>query len=340
MTASFKTWLGRGLFAAALLCAIVLSAIALLHVSHQPRTDDAFLQADLVHLAPQVSGQIVALPVRNNAIVHRGDVLFQIDPQPFRLQVDQARAQVASLEASLATATREVQSQQSAALAARASVKAAGIQRKLAEDTASRLVPLGAHGFVSTQKVEDARASALEARVSQEHAVAEADRAQQAVRDTASISADLEGARASLALAERNLRLTRVLSPCDGRITGLDIAAGEYATVGKPVFTIIDTEHWFATGNLRETDLHNIAIGQSVRVFVLSNPDRPLIGRVESFGWGVTPDEAEGTDGLPKVARSLDWVRIAQRFPVRIMLDRPPADMMRIGATVTLVFGP
>ena len=128
-------------------------------------------------------------------------------------------------------------------------------------------------------------------------------------------------------------------SPCDGRITGLDTAAGEFATVGIPLFTIIDTELWYALGNFRETDLPEIKPGQSAKVYVMMAPDEPVTGRVESLGWGVSPDEGAVFDGLPMVPRSLNWVRIAQRFPVRILLQAPPADIMRLGASASIVVG-
>ena len=97
-------------------------------------------------------------------------------------------------------------------------------------------------------------------------------------------------ARASLALAERDLTKTEVRSPCHGRITALQVAAGEFANAGHPLFTIINTEHWYAIGNFRETDLAGIKPGQRATVFVMAQPRLPLHGTVDSLGWGVASD--------------------------------------------------
>jgi multidrug efflux system membrane fusion protein len=128
-----------------------------------------------------------------------------------------------------------------------------------------------------------------------------------------------------------------VRAPCDGRITALDIAAGEFAATGHPLFTIIDTEHWYAIGNFRETDLAGMEPGQRATVYVMAQRSRPLRGQVDSLGWGVASDVSATIGGLPHVERTLNWVRIAARFPVRILLDAPPDDLMRFGATAVVV---
>ena len=129
-----------------------------------------------------------------------------------------------------------------------------------------------------------------------------------------------------------------VKAPCDGRITSLDVAAGEYAATRRPLFTLINTERLYAVGNFRETDLAGIRPGQHATVFVPSHPNQPVSGTMESLGWGVTPDEGStSSGGLPRVPRSLEWVRIAQRFPVRVLLQNPPEPLMRVAATAVIV---
>ena len=150
---------------------LVTGVLATRRIDQRPRTDDAYLQADLVHLAPDVSGRIVELDVRDNQAVHKGDVLFRIDPDPYRMRVDQAR-----------TAQRTAQ-------------------------------------------------------IALQQARLQADEARQAIINTKPTEAELEGARATLALAERDLNKTVVRAPCDGRITALDIAAGEFALLTKAAGT-------------------------------------------------------------------------------------------------------
>ena len=319
---------------ASLIVLIVLVARRL--VAH-PRTDDAYLQADLVHMAPEVSGRIVSLAVSNNQYVHAGQVLFRIDPEPYRLRVAEAEAEVQELSAKLGVTTDQVASETSKADAANSGIGTARAQLALATSTLNRLQPLLVRGFVTAEQVDQARTSKRTAQISLEQAQQQAEEARHGISSVKPAAEELVAARATLALAERNLRLATVRAPCDGRITDLEVAAGEFGEVGKPLFTIIDTEHWYAVGNFRETDLAGIATGQYALVYVLAAPAVPVRGTVESFGWGVTPDEGGTLDGLPRVPRSLNWVRIAQRFPVRILLQNPPEDLMRVGASAAIV---
>jgi membrane fusion protein, multidrug efflux system len=321
----------------ALIGVLVTGVLATRRIDERPRTDDAYLQADLVHMAPDVGGRIVELDVRDNEKVHRGQVLFRIDPEPYRLRVDQARATVLGLEATLAVTADQVASQTSKADAAARGIGAAEAQSVLAASTLARLEPLLGRGFVTAQQVDQARTTQRTAQIALLQSRLQAAEARQGITSTKPIAADLEAARATLALAARDLNKTVVRAPCDGWITALDIAAGEFAAVGVPLFTIIDTEHWYAIGNFRETDLAAITPGQRATVYAMAQPSRPLRGKVDSLGWGVASDVSATVGGLPHVERTLNWVRIAARFPVRILLDTPPDDLMRFGATVAVV---
>src|SRR5215469_3378719 len=316
---------------------IVTVVLATRRLDERPRTDDAYLQADLVHMAPDVSGRIIELDVRDNQAVRKGDLLFLIDPEPYQMRVDQARAAVRGLEAKLDLTADQVASQTSKADAAASGISTAEAQRALATSTLTRMEPLLGRGFVTAQQVDQARTAQRTAQLSLRQARLQADEARQAITNTKPTEAELEGARATLALAARDLNKTVVRAPCDGRITALDIAAGEFAATGHPVFTIIDTEHWYAIGNFRETDLAGIAPGQRATVYVMAQPSRPVPGKVESLGWGVAANVSATFGGLPHVESSLNWVRIAARFPVRILLEKPPDDLMRLGASAVVV---
>jgi multidrug efflux system membrane fusion protein len=326
------------LFAASVLCAlVVLAVLSSQRLGRRPRTDDAYLQADLVHMAPDVSGRIVSLNVRDNQLVHAGEVLFTIDPEPYRLQVEQARAQLRGMQAQLGVTGDEVASQTSKADAAFSGVSSAQAQLTLASSSLARLQPLLARGFVTAQQVDEARTAKRTAEVSLQQARQQAQEARSGISSIKPAEQALAADRVTLALAERNLRLTQVPAPCDGRVSGLDIAAGEFAAAGHPLFTLIDTEHWYAVGNFRETDLSRLHPGQRATVYVLGAPGTPLHGIVDSIGWGVSPDESFDLGGLPHVPRSLSWVRIAQRFPVRILIDEPPAATMRVGLSAVVI---
>jgi membrane fusion protein, multidrug efflux system len=323
--ASLRKALGVLVSLVALAGVLVTGALAIRRIDQRPRTDDAYLQADLVHMAP------------DNQAVRKGEVLFRIDAEPYRLRADQARAAVLGLQAKVALTADQVAAQTSGAGAAARGVGSAEEQRVLASSTLARLEPLLGHGFVTAQQVDQARTAQRTAQIALQQAQLQADEARQAITNTKPTEAELEGARATLALAERDLNKTVVRAPCDGRITALDIAAGEFAAVGVPLFTIIDTEHWYAIGNFRETDLAGMRPGQRATVYVMAQPRRPLRGEIDSLGWGVASDVSATFGGLPHVERTLNWVRIAARFPVRILLDAPPDSLMRFGASAVIV---
>ena len=332
---------GRLFSLVVIVAAAILLLVCLFINDSRPSTNDAYLQADLVRMAPEVSGRIVALPIRDNQAVKKSDLLFAIDPEPYRLRLEQARAQMAALEASIKVQTDQVASQISRAKAAETGTGSAQAQLELALSTLARLEPLGRQGFVPKEQVDQARTAMMVARNAVAQSSQQAQETRQAVTSTAPLEAQLSSAKALEALAERDLRLTEVRAAFDGKITGLDLTVGQFATVGVPLFTIINTEKWYAVANFRESDLRKIREGQQARVFVMANPARPIGGKVESIGWGVVAEEGITVfGGLPRVPRTLNWVRIAQRFPVRILLDAPPDELMRVGSTISVTLRP
>jgi membrane fusion protein, multidrug efflux system len=328
--------IGRAVAIAAVLGAIGLGAFALERLDRRPRTNDGYLYADTAAIAPDVSGRIVTLNVRDNQRVRKGDALLEIDREPFDLRAKQAHAQAEALRAQIDLTTRQIASQTSGADAAETQVRRANAQLALAADTRKRLEPLLGKGYVTEQQLDEARTNERSAEAAVAAAVQQAAQARQAIADTLSLTAQLNGAEAAAALAEWDLRHATVTAPFDGLVVGLEIADGEYAATGRPLFTMVATDRWYAVGDFRETELPQIHVGDPATVWMMADTGRPLRGRVDSVGWGVRPVNT-GAPGLPNVERSLSWVIVAQRFPVRILLDDPPPDTMRIGATVSVL---
>jgi membrane fusion protein, multidrug efflux system len=320
----------------ALVGVVITGVLVTRRTNERPSTYDATIQAYIVNMAPEVSGRIVELNVLDNQQVKEGQVLFQIDPKPYQLSVDQARAAVQGLEAELSVIKSEVASQTSGAAAAATGINTAEAQLEFAASTLNRMQPLLGRGFVTAEQVDQARTAKETAQVALERARQMAAQAREAITSTKPTEAQLDGARATLALAERNLDKTTVRSPSNGRITALKVAAGEFADAGHPLFTIINTERWYAIGNFRETDLAGIKPGQSATVFVMAQPRLALRGTVDSLGWGVSSSGSATFGGLPHVESTLNWVRIAARFPVRVLLVDPPEDLMRLGASAVI----
>ena len=200
------------------LIAVVMTGVLVARrTDERPSTYDASIQAYIVNMASEVSGRIVELNVLDNQQVKEGEVLFQIDPKPYQLSVDQARAAVQGLEAELAVMTSEVASQTSGAEAAASGISTAEAQLALAASTLDRLEPLLKRGFVMAEQVDQARTAKETARIALERSRDLAAQARQGVTSTKPTEAQLDGARASLAVAERDLDKTVVRSPCNGR---------------------------------------------------------------------------------------------------------------------------
>jgi multidrug efflux system membrane fusion protein len=150
------------------------------------------------------------------------------------------------------------------------------------------------------------------------------------------------GARASAVDDARyNLDNCRVYAPFDARVTNLNISEGAYAHVGQQVFTLIDARTWWAVGNFREGQLQHIVPGMRADVYLLSKSDVRFSGVVDSVGFGVTPDPdviGKLEPGLPDVQRTLNWVHLASRYPVRVRVKNPSPELFRVGesAVVTI----
>ena len=328
-------WRGRLVAFVALASAVGLAIWTLYVLDRRPRTHDAHLFAYSAGMAPEVSGRIVALHVTNNQRVKRSEPLVDIDPEPFELRLRQARAQVVALKAQISLTGRQVVSQRTGADAAATQINHARAQLELAQDTVKRLEPLLGKGYVTQQQIDEARTNERNAAIALTTTTQQAHQARQAVGDTESLIAQLAGAEAAEALAERDLRMATLRAPYDGLVVGLQIAEGAFAVTGQPLFTLIKSDEWYAIADFRETELPQIAVGDAATVWVMGSDDRPIRGQVVSLGAGVQPEDRDGP-GLPVVGRTINWVVVAQRFPVWVRLDDPPPQLTRIGATVSV----
>lgn len=207
----------------------------------------------------------------------------------------------------------------------------------LAEQTLARLEALRPKGYVSAQQVDDAMTAKRDAEVSLRQALQQAAAADALVTSAAAAQALVDANRAALAIAERGLADTKVTAPNDGRVVGLSVSPGEFVITGQTVFTLINTQAWYASAAFVETELANIKAGDCATVYALSDRSKAITGKVEGIGWGVASEETINIPrSLPYVPKTLDWVRIAQRFPVRIRLLDPPENLMRVGASAVV----
>lgn len=154
------------------------------------------------------------------------------------------------------------------------------------------------------------------------------------------LTSQRSGRMSAIDTAQYNLNNCRIYAPFDARVTNLTISEGAYAHKGEQIFTLIDTRTWWVIGNYIETQLRNIRPGMPADVYLLSNPNRALHGTVESIGFGVTPDPdiiGQLGPGLPNLQRTLNWVHLASRFPVRVRIDASPNDSFRMGESAVVI---
>lgn len=317
--------------------AIVMLVVILSRSARDPSTDAASIDADVVHVAAEVGGRVVTLAVTENAAVKKGALLFQIDPEPYRDAVAQARADLALAQASLASKRRLVATQNSTATIAVDQTRKAAANAALAQRTVDRLRPLAAAGYVPEQQLDQAEVAAGDAQRSLVQAREQQAAAHNAVDTIADAEAGVAARRAALAIAEHQLRQTTVRAPHDGRIVGLTVTSGEIVAPSQSLFTLIASDEWFAVGNFRETALRHVKAGDCATVYSMIDRARPMRGVVTGIGSGVLDTErVDVPHGLPYVERSLNWVRVSQRFPVRVKLAAPPADLVRLGASAII----
>jgi multidrug efflux system membrane fusion protein len=320
---------------------IVVAAALALYAWHQsrlhPTTSDSSLDADVIHVAAAVGGRIIEIAVAENVRVGKGDLLFQIDPLPYRLSVAQAEADLHLAEAQLETQRRVVATQTSAAVIAGDETRNAKENHDLAKRTAERLRPLAANGYVPKQQLDQAEVTERDTATTLLQAQERHAAAVTAIDTVAGPEAAVSARRAALAIAERALEDTTVRATHNGLVVGLTVSTGEMVTPGQSLFTLINTEEWFAEGNFRETDLAAIAVGDCATVFSMIDRGVPIKGVVQGIGWGVTDqDRINIPRSVPYVERSLNWVRVAQRFPVRVRLENGPPELLRLGASAVI----
>ena len=322
-----------GVVAVSIIGAGILATLYARHAELYPSTDDAYVDADVVGIVAQVAGPIVNLPIEDNQAVRAGDLLFEIDPRPFAIAVEKARAELEKTGQSVSALADQVAS-------AEAQVQEAKANLRLAETQWKRIEPLAKLGAVPFQDRDKAQAGLDDARASLAGAQAQLTKARHQLGASGEDNADVRAALAQLASAELQLSYTRVVAPVNGFVTDLSLSPGSYANVGSPMLSLINADSWHVVAYLKETRLRDLRAGQPTHVYLPAYSGVRFEGIVQGIGWGVERPDSEGEtgpDGVPSVSPTVDWVRMAQRFPVRITLvNRDPAHPLRKGMRATV----
>jgi multidrug efflux system membrane fusion protein len=279
--------------------------------------------------------------------------------------VEAAGAAVHVSKTGIQTASSSIDLAKAAVSRAQAATAAAEARLKYATNDLNRIQPLLQKQYVTVEQVDQAntavrvaqgsydesQAALIQAQASLQSAVLQHEQAGstaiesqakfgQAVHTIDRIEtllAQRPAKAAKVDSARLDLERTHVPAPFDAYVTNLNISVGEYAHPGSPIFTLIDTRNWYVIANYRESKLKNIRIGSHVDVYVMAHPDRRFAGHVESIGYGVFPEDGKVSGGLPNIERTLNWVHLSARFPVRVHIDDPDPNLFRIGATAVTV---
>ena len=325
-----------------------------------PWTRDGQIRAEVIQITPRVSGPIVRLPIADNQMVKAGDLLFEIDPRTYKASLDQARAQYdmtsdnyRAQEKQIEGAEAQIQASQAQIQQAQSSIKqldAQIVKDKAEFDRQQDLLPKRA---TSQKSVDRARANydvALEQRegalatLAQAHAslaLAQADLAQSRATLGApgDANASLRQAKAQVEQAQLDLEFTQVKAPVDGYVTNLNLRLGSQVVANQPALALVDINSYWVHGYFKETSVEHIGNGDKAIVTLMSYPDDPLTGHVDSIGWGIAQqDGSTGFELLPTISPTFEWIRLAQRVPVRIHLDEVPENVaLRVGTTASVL---
>lgn len=295
------------------------------HQKNFPNTDDAYVQANIVYIAAQVTGDVAVVYVKDQQHVKQGDPLFDINPTPFKIALEQAKAQLQDTK-------QQIQAAQSDLLSAQSLVAQRQAELMLSQKSYHRtmtlvkahLYPL-ANGDQATSDLKVAQAALVSART-------QLLEAQQKLGDPGQSNVRIQEAMAAVSQAELNLRYTHVTAPSDGDIINFTLQNGSQVTAYQDLFALVESNEWWLSANFKETQLDRIRPGMPVNVVLDMYPHKIFTGVVESISAG----SGESFSLLPPENATGNWVKVTQRFPVRIALKNDDSNYpLRVGASCT-----
>ncbi len=292
------------------------------HEERYPSTQDAYIGANIIYIAPQVTGQVAQVHVNENQTVKSGDLLFTIDDTQFKAAVDQSKANLDSAE-------QQAKSYATQIAAAEASVASAQSAYDTAQKALNRAKALFATGDVAQSSLDQTTSDFAQASAqltSSQSSLLALQGGLAAKQD------DILSARAQLEIDKANLAWTKVYAAADGWIANLTLRPGSSVSANAPQFSIVESSEWWVDANFKETSLPGIRPGQPVSVQVDMLPGLTLTGKVASIGRG----SGDTFSLLPSENASGNWVKVTRRFPVRIDLD-PTDAPLRVGGSSKVV---
>ncbi len=325
-----------------------------------PWTRDGQVRANVIQITSRISAPIINLPINDNQFVKAGDLLFELDPRTFKAALDQARAQleetgdtVKALERQVDVSKANVKAEQAAIEEAKSSIaefKATLIQNKAEHVRQENLIKSNATSQKSVEAAKAAHDVSLQQELSAEAALVRAQaslgesranlaKAEAELGAIGDSNPQVKAALAAVRAAELNYEFTKSYAPVDGYVTNLSIRLGTQCVANQPVLALIDTNSYWIDGYFQENNIRDINEGDKAIVTLMTYSDLPLEGTVESLGWGISQqDGSTGFELLPSISATFEWIRLAQRVPVRIQLnDVPESVLLRVGTTCSVL---
>lgn len=329
----WKRMAGRAFVAASIVSAVALSFLTWWELDIRPRTDDAYMRANIVGIAANVGGYVTELAVVDNQRVKVGDLLFRVDVRPYQAAFDLAAANLGYVDL-------EIKALEDAIREREADVVAAEAVALYAVQYLARIEPLLKRQFVTPDEVDAAQRNMRKTEAEVVQAKAAVAQAKANLGQMGDINVRRAKAQAATVETQLNVGYCEVRSPVEGYVTNFNISVGQYAQLGQELFALVDASNWYLLANYQETDIRDIAPGMAVEIYLMAYPRARFSGTVQGVAWALY-DPNQGSEGvLPTVSPTLDWVRLAQRFPVRIVMD-PSPDMVRLpyrmGQTATAI---
>jgi multidrug resistance efflux pump len=289
-----------------------------------PYTQQARVGAFVIPVASEVAGRVTRVNVRNNQDVKAGEILFEVDPQPYQIAVDRARADLESTRRQIGASTAGIAS-------AQANLRAAQANELKARQDNQRLEGLYREdpGTISVRLLEVSRANREQAVSQVAAARAEVQRAREQEGGSEEDNALLRSAATALSKAELDLSNTQIRARSAGLITDLRTDAGQFAAAGSPVMTLIAIHDVWISADMTENNLGLVKLDTPVSIVLDALPGEVFEGRVRSVGYGVSVGQTPAPGTLPSVQNSRDWLRPAQRFPVIIEFSPDSLNTLR-----------
>jgi len=300
-----------------------------------PWTRDGQVRAYIITIAPRVAGNVVAVHVTDNQLVKKDAPLFEIDPSQYTLavqaaqqQLEQARQEVASLEASIEAAQATVKSAQS-------TLDEAQRQLKRAQEAGDAVSKEFLDETTLAEQVAESTLSENQAQLAE---------VTKELGPPGDSNYRIQAAQVALDQAKLDLSWTKIVAPSDGYVTNLNVETGDYASAGIPLLAFVDSTTFWVAGYFMETQLRHMKPGDRAVVTLMAHPDNPVEGEVESVGWAIQPPDVANTLGVlnlvPEIQPTFDWVRLAQRIPVRIKITKVPDGVdLIVGLTASVAIG-